>query len=337
MLLLILLWIVGVVGLRTVMNVDIIILLIRVLNYFIRHHFRAWRLLVWSHRWVIILLRLSLYLTILIIARIRAKFVIYWNSIMSSRCCRSTLIKRVTSIVILACIRSHVRQRVYWINATRNGADTSSCFKWWQSFTRGILETSSKVLLIILVLNITLRHHIQWRARIRSCAPIFFRRLVLKIKWIVCLVIQESLTLKEIFPPLESRLLLHLLERIPSTTIITHLLLLLLVSSSGAVIGILIFQTDSTICVQILLISVTMNCARWTSVSKWHTFWYSINVSSHERYSIILIWRLLILFGQVTLQITILAQRSHISLMTNWRWWVSVYRMTFRWPIFRMN
>ena len=185
MLLLILLWIIGVFGLRTVMNVDIIILLIRVLNYLIRHHFRAWRLLVWSHGWVIILL----WLTILIIARIRAKLVIYWNSIVSSRCCRSTLIKRVTSIVILTSIRSHVRQRVYWINATRNGANTSSCFKGWQSFTRGILEASTEVLLIILVLGVTLRHHIQWRARIRSCAPILFRSLVLKIERIVCLVI----------------------------------------------------------------------------------------------------------------------------------------------------
>ena len=152
--LLILLSIICIFGLRTVMNVDIVILLIRILNYFIRHHFGAWRLLVRSNGRVIILLRRSI-----LVARIRTELVIYWNSIVGSRCCRSTLIKRVSSVVILACIRSHMRQRVYWINATRNRANTSSCFKWWQSFTRGILE-ATKVLLVILVLNVTLRHHI---------------------------------------------------------------------------------------------------------------------------------------------------------------------------------
>ena len=130
-------------------------------------------------------------------------------------------------------------QRVHWINATRNSANASSCLKWWQSLTRGILEAATKVLLkLILILVISLRHHVQRRARIRSCASIFFGGLVLKIKRIVCLIVEKSLSLKEILPPLKSRLLLHLLERVAA--VVAHLLLLLLVSSSGAVISILV-------------------------------------------------------------------------------------------------
>ena len=134
-------------------------------------------------------------------------------------------------------------QWVDWINATRNGADTSSGLKWWQSLTRRIRETSK----IWLILSISLGHHVQRRTRIRSCTTVFFSGLVLEIQWIVRLVVQESLALKEVFPPLEGRLLLHLLERISSATIIAHLLLLLISSTCGTIIGILVFQADSAI------------------------------------------------------------------------------------------
>jgi hypothetical protein len=47
-----------------------------------------------------------------------------------------------------------------------------------------------------------------------SASVTFIASFILKVHWVVCLVIQKTLSLEEILSPLESALLLHLLKRI---------------------------------------------------------------------------------------------------------------------------
>ena len=162
-----------------------------------------------------------------------------------------------------------------------------------------------------------------WRCRVSTFTSRSISE-ILEITWIVGLVVQESLSFKEVFPPLECTLLLHLLERI------------LIVLKNISCVFVHVFYRACVVCILVFEIGWTVILWVWTvAISRWTSIWHrnTINILPHKCIIFVFFWTS---FAAAAWHIRWHIE-IHISTMTYRRWWIAMYTMSLWWFIFSIE